>query len=117
MIESPPKEVRMDQKSVERAAKYLARRMRPFRSWILRAGKFVGKWVVIAAVISATVSFVLDGTEFNKKVPATMAFVSKTILLRETFRPMLVDRAIKTDPAYANLCLEDSQPVGRIGEA
>jgi hypothetical protein len=98
----------MDQKSVERAANYLARRMR--RSWILRAGKFVGKWVAIAAVISATVSFVLDGTEFiNKKVPAAMAFASKTILLRETFRPMLVERAIKRDPAYANLCLEDSQ--------
>jgi hypothetical protein len=100
----------MDQKSVERAAKYLARRMRPFRSRILRTGKFIGKWVAIAAVISATVSFVLDGTEFiNKKVPAATAFVSKTILLRETFRPTLVEGVIKKDPAYANLCIEASQ--------
>jgi hypothetical protein len=100
----------MDQKSVERAARYLARRMRPFRSWILRAGKFVGKWVAIAAIISATVSFVLDGTEFiNKKLPAAMAFLSKTVLLRETFRPVLVERVVKKDPGYANLCLEESQ--------
>lgn len=100
----------MDQKPVEHAARYLARRIHPFRSWILRAGKVLGRWVAIAAVVSATVSFVLDGTEFiNKKLPAAMAFVSKSIFLRETFRPVLVKRAIKTDPAYANLCLESSQ--------
>jgi hypothetical protein len=85
----------MDQKSVERATKFLARRIRPFRSWILRAGKFVGKWVAIAAVISATVSFVLDGTEFiTVKVPAATAFVSKSIFLRKTFRPILAERVI-----------------------
>lgn len=100
----------MDQASIENATRWLARRVRPLRSSIMRSGKLVGKWVAIAAVLSATVSFVLDGTEFiNRKVPAAMAFLSKSILLRKTFRPLLIEQTVKTDPAYANLCLGESQ--------
>src|SRR5262245_13983225 len=75
------------------------------RQFIIRIAKLTGKWIAILAVISAVVSFVLDGWDFiNKKIPTVTSFASKQILLRATFRPVLVERVIREDLAYSNLC-------------
>ncbi len=102
----------MKQEDIEKITKYVLRFVpaRSYRRFIWRTVKLVGKWVAVLAVLSAVLSFALDGTEFiRKKIPQATAIVSKWVLLSEAFRPRLAKHVLENDLAYSNFCIISNQ--------
>ncbi|CAN7783723.1 hypothetical protein LJR175_008344 [Variovorax sp. LjRoot175] len=95
----------LDPKKALAFAKHLAKRFPERRRLVLATGARLAGWLASFAVLSAAVSFAVNGNEFfTKKVPQAVAYLSKTFLLGGTLRPLLIRRIVEQDLAYSGMC-------------
>ncbi|KPH05043.1 hypothetical protein CO657_11095 [Rhizobium acidisoli] len=77
-----------------------------YRKAIRYIARKIIQGIGLLALVTAIVSFVLNGTElFTKTIPRMSAFVAKRVLLAKTFRPFLIRQIVEEELAYADFCI------------
>lgn len=95
--------------TIQELARTVARRFPTHRPLILTMGARVAGWLTSLAVLSAAVSYAINGTEFfTEKFPRAISFVAKTVLLGATLRPILIRHVIENDLGYSDMCVDQS---------
>lgn len=95
--------------SMERFARWMAGRFPTHRPIILSAAGRLTTWLAYVAIVSAAISYVINGKEFfTEKLPRAVSYVAKVVLLGGTLGPALIRHVVQHDLGYAGMCVDGS---------